>query len=288
MKILPMLAKEYNLKYIQGPIFLQPKLNGHRLIWDGKKLWTRQGKPVLSVPGLVQELETKFSGFPLDGELYCHGKSFKEITQIGRRTVNITDDESICMYVYDLPIPNKTFEERFNMLTTKLASVVCSRILLTKTVYLDTLPSSNPNIFGKEYEGTMVRNASGLYKFGKRSSDLLKVKQFHDMEAEIIGIEQYTTYKKIIVKEGTPGSRRKSNGTFSKNGEAKKHPMVGAFICKLPSGVVFNVGSGLYHPLRKKFWKNPPIGKQITFQYQEISADGVPIFPTYLRMKEDL
>lgn len=293
----PMLAKEFNARWVDGEYYLQPKLNGHRIIWDGKQLWTRQGKLVVSVPGLIAELSQLFDGVPLDGELYSHGMTFQKITQTGRRTVNVIDDPNLCMYVYDLPIADKTFRERWRMIDVDYGTTIANsqriRVVATQGPFqhFDATQSSNPqnlNVFGAMYEGTMLRNANGMYKFGKRSSDLLKIKRFHDTEAAVVGVTQMNTFDKIIVPKGTPGSRKKSNGTYVKNGTATLHPMIGALVCQLPNGTQFEIGSGFTHDERKMFWSEPPIGKMVTFQYQELTPDGVPLFPSYLRMREDL
>ncbi len=297
MKIEAMLAKEFKAAWVEGNVFyLQPKLNGHRMIWDGKKLWTRQAKEIVSVPGLISELEDLFPDIPLDGELYCHGMSFQEITKIGRRTVNIKDNKRLCMHIYDMPVKNLGFADRWYELTTKYGKTIqkSERLRLVETigpVEADESDLENPqnlNIFRKEYEGTMLRLANGPYKFGKRSSDLLKIKKFHDAEALITGVTQYQTFEKIFVPKNTPGARKKSNGTYVKNGKGTLHEMMGALVCKLKNGSVFEIGSGFNHEERKQFWANPPIGQTVTFQYQEFSDGGIPIFPTYLRMKTDI
>lgn len=292
----PMLAKEYDSKWVSGGFYLQPKLNGHRIVWDGSKLWTRQGKPVVSVPGLVDQLSVHFKDTPVDGELYSHGMSFQNITKIGRKTVNIADDENLCMYIYDLPLLNLEFKHRWNKLTIDYCDVFkqASRLKLVQCVYYPSLTKEHNenfqslNIFSKEYEGTMLRNENGLYKFGKRSSDLLKIKKFHDTEATIVGVTQLNTFDKILVPANTPGSRKKSDGTYVKNGVATPQPMIGALVCILENGTKFEIGSGFTHDERKEYWNNPPIDKIVTFQYQELSPDGVPLFPSFLRMKEDL
>lgn len=293
MKIRPMLAKSYEDRYASYPAVLQPKLNGHRLIWDGKKLWSRNGKEIVSVPGIVFELKTHFDGYPLDGELFAEGYSFSDITRVGRRTKNITDDENLKMWVYDVPVAGKPSFQRLSMVenvNSKILKLGLNRIRVVPFKIVDK-KLKNMNIYGKKYEGTMFRVMSDTkaeYKFGKRSSDLLKIKEFKDTEATVIGVVQLNTYEKIKVSENTPGSRRKSDGTYTKNGEATKQPKMGAFKCRLKNGVEFEIGSGFTDKERREFWKNRPIGKKVTFQYQELSDDGVPIFPTYLRMRQDI
>jgi DNA ligase-1 len=224
--------------------------------------------------------------------------SFKQITQIGRKTVNIQDNENLCMHVYDIPVENLSFEKRWSVLTQDYDKYFhkASRIIRSQCSYFKQFPEKytsckNPqflNIYRNNYEGTMLRNASGLYAFGKRSSDLLKIKQFQDAEAKIIGVTQLFTYEKVIVPMGTPGARKKSNGTYVKNGEPTPQNMIGALVCELNNGVKFEIGTGFTHEERSAYWCVPPIGHYVTFQYQELSGDGVPLFPSFLRMKEDL
>jgi DNA ligase-1 len=292
----PMLAKEFNLKWLDEDYALQPKLNGHRLIWDGKELWSRTGKKIVSVPGLVCELEKFFGDFPMDGELFAPTMSFKEITEVGRRTVNITDDLNICMYVYDAPIKNLSFIDRYKLIQQAIEFhhfTTISRIQIVKTLFAKKsktkkLDPKSLNIYCDKYEGTMVRNANSLYKFGKRSSDLMKIKKFYDTEAVIVGVTQFLSKEKVLVSKGTPGSKKYADGTYYKDGVKTPQDMLGSFICKLPNGVEFELGTGLTHEERKAFWKKPPIGAKVTFQYQEFTEKGVPLFPSYLRIREDI
>ena len=61
--------------------------------------------------------------------------------------------------------------------------------------------------------------------------------------------------------------------------------MVGALECELPNGKRFDVGSGLTMDQRRK---PPKIGSVITFKFQELSNNGHPRFPVFLRVRNDL
>jgi len=52
----------------------------------------------------------------------------------------------------------------------------------------------------------------------------------------------------------------------------------------LPDGTRFSVGTGFSDAERKD---PPPIGSVITFRYQELTPDGVPRFPSYVRLCAD-
>jgi len=61
--------------------------------------------------------------------------------------------------------------------------------------------------------------------------------------------------------------------------------MVGALECVLPNGKRFDVGSGLNMDQRRK---PPKINSVITFKFQELSNNGHPRFPVFLRVRTDL
>lgn len=108
-------------------------------------------------------------------------------------------------------------------------------------------------------EGMMLRKAAAFHR-GGRSADLLKVKSFSDDEALVVAYEE---------------------------GKGKYHGMVGSLVCVAKSGSVFKVGSGLADSQRTKKTA-PAIGSVITFQYFELTKDGIPRFPTFLRIRPDV
>ena len=110
-------------------------------------------------------------------------------------------------------------------------------------------------------EGLMLRNATSRHRSG-RNVDLLKVKSFHDDEAIVVNYEE---------------------------GRGKYQGMVGSLVCRSRSGAAFKVGSGLVESQRSYQSKTlPPIGSVITFQYFELTKDGIPRFPTFLRIRPDV
>jgi hypothetical protein len=102
----------------------------------------------------------------------------------------------------------------------------------------------------------MLRKPGSLYEH-KRSTTLLKVKTFYDEEALVIG--------------------HKASKSLT--------GMTGALECELPNGKRFDVGSGLNFDQRRK---PPKINSVITFKFQELSNNGHPRFPVFLRVRNDL
>jgi ATP-dependent DNA ligase len=69
------------------------------------------------------------------------------------------------------------------------------------------------------------------------------------------------------------------------NGTGRLQHMMGKIHCELPNGIKFKIGTGFSDAQRK----NPPkVGAVVTFKYQEISNSGVPRFPVFLRIREDV
>jgi len=68
-------------------------------------------------------------------------------------------------------------------------------------------------------------------------------------------------------------------------GEGKHKGKLGAVVVELANGVSFSVGTGFSEEERR----NPPaIGATITFRYQELSDAGVPRFPSYVGIRDDV
>jgi DNA ligase-1 len=91
-----------------------------------------------------------------------------------------------------------------------------------------------------------------------RSGTLLKYKSFKDIEAKVIG---------------------------QKKGFGKYKGLMGALHVEIPNGIKLDIGSGFSDEERK----NPPaLGSVITIKYQDLSINGVPRFPAYLRERKDM
>lgn len=281
----PMLAKPYKDSWVKYPVYLQPKLDGVRALWTGQRLLSRTGKEIKGVPALVEYLHRHFQQLPLDGELYNHNKTFQKQLSSIRKTVNIDEDLTIGYHLYDIPVENVTFEQRFAHLERNVVQTERLRIVHTLRY---TQPVQNLNIFeSMGYEGTMLRNANGLYTPGKRSSDLLKIKNFMDDEFEIVGVLQLSRKEKIIVPPNTPGALLYADNTWKKDGAETFEPMIGAIRLKLPDGRTFDAGTGFDEATRYEFWRNPPIGKIATIKFQELTDTGIPRFPVFKAIRDD-
>jgi len=108
------------------------------------------------------------------------------------------------------------------------------------------------------YEGSIIRT-NGLYKMNGRSSNLLKYKDFSDIDLPIIDI----TPNEVNFKHGTPH--------FKLNGK------------------IFKAGVKMSHDDREELLSNKDkyIGKIANIRYFELTDEGIPRFPVMIGIHED-
>jgi len=177
--ILPMLANKWEdrHKYITEPFYVQPKIDGVRLLVSNKGGISRTGKVVPGTEHLGKGLK---AGEYLDGECYDPTKTFEEITSLFK-----TNPKALEFHVFDYfdtNRPNLTFDERLERVNVE------TRWVKTKS----DLPVVHKQYMDAGYEGTMIREASSVYEIGKRSNYLLKLKDFKTDEYKVIGMRECT------------------------------------------------------------------------------------------------
>lgn len=201
--LLPMLAKD-DLNKIKYPCYVQPKLDGVRCLafWEGDriKLISRAGKE-WTVPKHINEQVAKIlpKECMLDGELYIHGKSCQTITSYVKKWREV-ETPTVKYHIYDMPIycgaDDLTFEKRSEKLEFRMWKLFVHEmdnkvpnLVLVRSIEvndLETLKGIESAYVKQGYEGAIARNKDGLYTFGYRSNDLIKIKTFQDAEFLVI------------------------------------------------------------------------------------------------------
>jgi len=238
--------------------WMSEKLDGVRAYWDGTRLVSRLGNTFWAPDWFIEALPRDLH---LDGELFGGRKKFQRTVSIVRR-----QDRSdaawreISYLVFDAPKHDGVFEERLRRIREHLAAAnVTHAIAHPHEVCrsLDHLREELARVEALGGEGLMLRRPGSRYEVG-RSSSLLKVKTFHDAEA--------------VVVTHLPGA-------------GKHKGRLGALQCDLADGTRFSIGTGLSDAERDA---PPPIGSVVTFRYQELTTDGVPRFPSYVGIRDDV
>ena len=196
---LPMLAQDYSKQKqkIKFPCYVQPKLDGFRNIYNTtmNKNTTRQGKEfsIIAQSGkLYEELCSLPKGLILDGEFYTNKINFEGLGVL-RKTKKLTNTEinnlqKIEYHIYDIIDTKLTFEQR-NSLIKNLHLENYEKLIYVPTFLVSSekeIQQYHIKFLEHGFEGTMIRNSSGMYKEKFRSYDLLKYKDFQDGEFEII------------------------------------------------------------------------------------------------------
>ena len=250
-----LLAHKWELTHDPTGWWMSEKLDGIRAYWNGEAFISRLGNTFLAPAWFVAALPSE----KLDGELWVGRKKFAKTTSIVRSGATNTEWTSVSYVVFDAPDASGTFEERIAHAKRLLDTARAPHARVLEHVpceSVDHLRTELARVEGLGGEGLMLRKPGSPYAIG-RSNSLLKVKTFHDAEARVIG--------------HAPGT-------------GKHKGRLGALICQLPSGAKFNVGTGFSDVEREA---PPAIGTTITFRYQELSDDGVPRFPSYVRERVD-
>ena len=182
-QILPMLANKWEdrQKYISEPFYVQPKLDGVRLIVSNKGCFSRTGKPVEGVEHLARGLK---DGEYLDGECYAPNKTFEEITSMFK--MNPKDLEFHVFDYFDVNRPELPFEERKDRINV-------DTFMVNKK---SEVQGYHDLFVNQGHEGIMIRDASSTYEIGKRSNYLLKYKAFQTDEYEIVDVKEGTGREK--------------------------------------------------------------------------------------------
>jgi len=243
---------------VQDPTgwWMSEKLDGVRAYWDGKTLLSRLGNPFHAPDWFVASLPAT----PLDGELWVGRKQFQRSVSIVRRQDKSDLWKEVSFVVFDAPALEAPFEERLEHCRTVVGALGVAHVRVHEHARCEGVEALKVELARLEAlgaEGLMLRKPASRYVAG-RSATLLKVKTFHDDEARVI--------------EHLPG-------------EGRHKGRLGALLVESAEGTRFSVGTGFSDAERAS---PPPIGSVITYRYQELSTGGVPRFPSYVGIRDDI
>ena len=249
-----LLARNYGAGIDPTIYYVSEKLDGVRALWDGSVLRFRSGR-VINAPAWFT---AKFPLHALDGELWMGRHRFDQISSTVRKVIPEDDAWKMISYqVYELPNGFGSFEDRLTALklTVKKVNVPWLRVLHQFTVTNDDELQLTLNQYVQSgSEGLMLHRRDSVWQTG-RSDVLLKLKMVLDADAKVIGHEP---------------------------GKGKYKGMMGALQLEMPNGIRFRLGSG-FSDEQRRF--PPEIGSAVTYQYRDLTPQGVPKFANFLRIR---
>ena len=227
--------------------WMSEKLDGVRAYWDGKVFESRQGNIYMAPAWFTASLPKH----PLDGELWMARSSFQKTISIVKTADAGERWRGMKYVIFDAPHLSVSFEERMSFLAEE--TPVGGHIKVLEQVRCNGEAHMLQNLaelVALGAEGIMLRKPGSSYE-KRRSSTLLKVKQFHDAEATVVGHE--------------PGKKQHKG-------------KCGGLILQMPNGKTFNVNAG-----KESTRQNPPpVGTVVTYRYTELTVDGIPKCASYV------
>lgn len=155
-------------------------------------------------PALVEWFEQN-QNIVLDGELYVHGRPLQWISGTARLEQPDARTEELEFWVYDIMDSEADFTQRNEQMLEMAEELNITSDLfapiLTKDLQIRLVPQEevsgwtnikklHDKYVGEGFEGVVIRNPSKLYGFGKRTNDMIKIKEYQDAEFEITGISE--------------------------------------------------------------------------------------------------
>ena len=281
----PLLAGKFDSEKAKFPYAATPKIDGIRFLMVGGAALTRSFKPIRNE--YLQKILSSNLPEGIDGEL-TSGSTFQECSSIMR----IKGEPDFKVWIFDFVNPKgelKPYKERMDELRKfENFNIPSYEILFPKIVsnqeQIDQLMINNLNA---GYEGLMLRDPNGIYKFGRSSvkeNILLKVKEFMDDEAEIISFRE----KMINTNEGLKDNFGRTKRSSCQDG-LKPSGTLGGLILRNSEGLEFSCGSGLNDALRDEIWKNKSkyLGKLVKYKFMSKGIKDLPRHPVFMGFRDD-
>lgn len=252
------------------PIYCQPKHHGIFAEYiPGLGLFTRQGKKwkLSRFPAGFQTYLSKYKDHVLHGELVIPNIPFPEAAGALSVVSDIEIPAAIQYRLFDAIHLNASDITPFGARLAILSQFTDSYHInvTTTTVVYDALRADQfyHSCIDKKYEGCVYR-VDPCYWSNPNipNSDAVKRKLLHSAEGECVGVEE---------------------------GEGKRKGMLGSLTVKLENNnlVKLGGGSGMTDELLQKLWDRPPFGKPVTFTYEELSENGIPLRPQFVAVRSD-
>ena len=283
--IFPMALNVYekHKKHIKYPCYIQPKLDGVRVITkydsNGIKLMSRRLNEYLGFEFVKDELKPILEKYPnliLDGELYNHDLTLQQISGIVRNEdMDYENKKNLQFHIFDcIDINNNyTFEERLNILNSIFTKEKFNYLKFVDTTLVNNEEESDElyNLYiDKKYEGIVYKNKDAKYESSSykeiRSMQFLKRKKQYDSEYPIIGFE-----------EGLHGKDKGAIIFIMKTSDNKEFKAVPNMPLK-DRKKMYNLAKNNFNQLYKD--------KMATIKFDEYSNNNVPLRAKFIAIRD--
>lgn len=292
----PMLAVACeDLSKVQYPILVSEKLDGIRMSVHDGVCMSRSMKPIPSKAVQEKFGKAEYEGF--DGEIIYGDKNATDVFNKSTRVCmshNLPDDfctDDIQYFVFD-KIGQGEYVERYEQVPSPMpkgSGLYRLPYLIAETA--EEVLRLEQFFLERGAEGVMLRSPNGPYKQGRstlKEGYLLKVKQFEDAEAVVIGFEE----KMHNANEATIGELGQTKRASFMENLVPTGTLGSLCVNDLTTGVEFNIGTGYNDQQRQEIWDNREVwlGKTVKYKSFKVGVKDKPRFPVFLgvRMLEDM
>jgi DNA ligase-1 len=272
------------------PLLASPKLDGVRAIVMNGGLMSRSLKRIPNV-----NVQNEFEGLPigLDGELIAGDPCAPDAY---RKTVSMVMAEDkpitgLVYHVFDRVGDNQHFSKRLLEILKLKKSISNPAVTIVPHFAADNhteLMDMEQTWVQMGYEGAMLRDPRGPYKFGRstrKEGYLLKLKRFADSEAEVLGVVELM-HNGNEAKTNALGRTERSTHKAGKTG---LNTLGALKVRDITTGVEFEIGTGFTAEERRAFWlhslsKSP--WNLVKYKYFPSGSKDKPRFPVFLGWRD--
>lgn len=294
MKFKPLRAGKVDFGKLRYPVLASPKLDGIRCLIINGMAYSISLKPIPN-----QHVQKCLSGMHgLDGELMLSdvNADFNEIQSAIMSRDGKPDFKYFVFDTFDDSLVNEPYSERIASLYDFIGNCESSLSPIQCLPHVEFVNGSGlweqfARWLSSGYEGAMVRDPKGKYKFGRstvKEQILLKLKAFHDDEGVLVEVvEQMRNNNKLERDELGYAKRSTKKANMVPAGTAGK-----VIVKWRDKEIDLGFGPGLTAAFKSQLWENRESlkGEIVKFSYQNLSKLGVPRFGKMLgfRHEDDL
>lgn len=280
----PLLAGNFDPSKAKFPYIATPKIDGIRFLMVDGVAVSRTFKPIRNTH--IQNLLQQYLPDGIDGEL-TSGDTFQSSTS-AVMTIENTPDFKVWIFDYVDPEDDEIlpFHLRIVNMPTLNSPFDFQVLYGSQMKSLEEITEYERICLDAGYEGVMLRDPFGTYKFGRSTVNdniLLKVKRFLDDEAELIDIQEKMSNQNPEELDAFGHIKRSA----SLEGMVPTG-VAGTLIVRTKDGMEFGIGSGLNDELRVELWNNKEkyLGKLVKYKYFPQGVKELPRHPVFLGFRD--
>jgi DNA ligase-1 len=283
----PMLAALCeDITKLRYPVIASPKLDGIRALVLSGQLVSRTLKPIPN-----KHVQKLFAGLPegTDGELIMGAANDDPYRRTVSAVMSEDGEPDVTYFVFDNFLVKGGFVDRFRKVQFLDEQKNVEVVLHQPVDNVDELSDFESKCIEMGFEGAMIRDPNGPYKFGRSTAKegyLLKLKRYRDSDAKIIG-----TYELMHNgNEATTNALGRTERSSHQENKTGLNALGGFELRDIHTGVEFRCGTGLTQNDRETLWdtREELIGKIIKYKFFPTGSKDKPRHPVFLGFRSKL